>query len=596
MRIITYILAGGCAALATSVALIYSVNETSVATQHVAEAIDLKYKSYLLADEMRQGSDDLTRLARTYVATGDPAYEQQYNDILAIRDGKKPKPEAYHRIYWDFVAAGNAKPRPDGQPVELLGEMRALGFTEAEFDLLNEAKKNSDGLVALEVEAMNYVKGLDKDGKPISADDPLYPIRMLHSRQYHEFKAGIMTPVDKFYQLMESRTQAAVDEAEASRSAAQTLLFASVLATLMTLAGIVGIVYFRVLRSMNGLGDEMTAVASGEIDTSIRALGRKDEIGEMAVSLEAFRQSLIDKRRMEERQQEETAAMNQRLVDERNRIASSFQERVSSIFRELAGSVHDLQSMSGELKQSAQATDTESRSSLAATSEAGSAAQTVASATTELTSSLAEISSRIADVKTRIGSATGMSSEASDNMTRLDQMAESIGTVVGLIQDIAEQTNLLALNATIEAARAGESGKGFAVVASEVKTLASQTARATEDIRNQIEAIQTSTTSSVTSINSINSIMVEIQGFIDDLAYSVQQQEEATGEIAQAAQVSTSNTETLTLSVNKVGEMTQDNSLLADKLQEEAETLNRRAGQLQTAIDSFVSEASGKAA
>ncbi|WP_428697480.1 methyl-accepting chemotaxis protein [Stappia sp.] len=596
MRIITYILAGGCAAIATSAALIYALNETQVATDRVTTAIERKYNSYLLADELRQGSDDLTRLARTYVATGDSAYEQQYNDILAIRDGKKPRPQGYHRIYWDFVAAGDAKPRPDGAAAALLDQMRDLGFTDAEFELLNEAKSNSDGLVALEVEAMNYVKGLDKDGKPIAGNDPLRPIKMLHSSQYHTIKAEIMKPVDRFYQLMEARTQGAVQDAEASRNTAQTTLLASVLATLLTLAGIIAVVYLRVLRSMTRLGDEMTAVAGGEIDTSIRALGRKDEIGDMAVSLESFRQSLIDKRQMEERRSEEAAAMKQRLTEERNRIARSFQERVSSIFKDLTVSVHDLQGMSSSLKQSAQATDTESRSSLAATTEAGSAAQTVASATTELTSSLAEISSRITDVKTRIESATSVSSQASENMNRLDKMADSIGTVIGLIQDIAEQTNLLALNATIEAARAGESGKGFAVVAAEVKTLANQTARATEDIRSQIEAIQTSTSSSVTSINSINGIMLEIQGFIDDLAYSVRQQEEATGEIAQAAQVSTNNTETLTLSVNKVGEMTQDNSHLADQLQEESKTLNERAEQLQTAIDGFVSEAAGKAA
>lgn len=596
MRISTLVFIATGISAAAGAGLVFALQQAHLANVHLEEAIKGKYQSYLLADELRQSSDDLTRLARTYVVTGDAQYEAQYNAILAIRNGEKPTPQDYHRIYWDFVAAGTAKPRPDGETGALLDRMVEAGFTPAELALLDEAKKNSDGLVNLEVEAMNYVKGLDKDGKPIATDDPTKPITMLHSAQYHGFKANIMQPVDKFYQLMEQRTQTAIETAQAEDRTASLILNISIAITLATLFGLVALVFFGMLRSMNRLGKDMTTIASGAIDMQIAALGRKDEIGDMATALESFRQSLIEKRAMESRQAEEAAAVNQRIAAERRSIAMSFNDRVAGIFGDLSGSVKDLQGISGQLKHSASATDEQSRRSLVATSEAGSAAQTVASATTELTSSLSEITSRITHVKTRIGAASSVSSEASTNMERLDKMAESIGTVIGLIQDIAEQTNLLALNATIEAARAGESGKGFAVVAAEVKTLANQTARATDDIRTQIEAIQSSTTSSVSSINSINGILTEMEGFVEDLAFSIAQQEEATGEIARAAQVSTHNTDTLTQSVNQVGAMTQDNSRLADKLQEKAHTLNQRASVLQQAIEAFVSETSVKAA
>lgn len=596
MRISTLVFVAAGISAASGAGLVFALQQSKSANLHLEQAIEGKYQSYLLADELRQSSDDLTRLARTYVVTGDAQYEAQYNAILAIRNGEKPTPQDYHRIYWDFVAAGTAKPRPDGETSALLDQMVEAGFTPAELALLDEAKKNSDGLVNLEVEAMNYVKGLDKDGKPIATDDPTKPIKMLHSAQYHGFKANIMKPVDKFYQLMEQRTQTAIENAQAEDNFANLILNISIAVTLATLMGLVAMIYFGMLRSMNRLGKDMSAIAGGAIDTQISALGRGDEIGDMATALESFRQSLIEKRAMEGRQAEEAAAVNQRIAAERRNIAMSFNERVAGIFGDLSGSVKDLQGISGQLKHSASATDEQSRRSLVATSEAGSAAQTVASATTELTSSLSEITSRITHVKTRIGAASSVSSEASTNMERLDKMAESIGTVIGLIQDIAEQTNLLALNATIEAARAGESGKGFAVVAAEVKTLANQTARATDDIRTQIEAIQSSTTSSVSSINSINGILTEMEGFVEDLAFSIAQQEEATGEIARAAQVSTHNTDTLTQSVNQVGSMTQDNSRLADKLQDEAQTLNQRASVLQKAIEAFVSETSVKAA
>ncbi|MBL8508704.1 MAG: methyl-accepting chemotaxis protein, partial [Chitinimonas sp.] len=137
--------------------ILFTLGRLSAAIDELSQAQANRYQSYLLADTLRQSSDDLTRLARTYVVTGDPAYERQYWDVIAIRNGDKPLPEAYHRIYWDFVAAGEAKPRPDGRPVALLDMMKAAGFSEAEFAKLNEAKANSDGLVKTETIAMNAV-------------------------------------------------------------------------------------------------------------------------------------------------------------------------------------------------------------------------------------------------------------------------------------------------------------------------------------------------------------------------------------------------------------------------------------------------------
>jgi hypothetical protein len=122
-------------------------------------ALDNRYQSYLLADELRQSSEDLTRLARTYVVTGDPSFETQYNLVVAIRNGDLPRPEAYNRVYWSFIGAGEPAPRPSTEAVPLLELMKRAGFTQGEFDLLEEANKRSNGLIALEVEAMNAVKG-----------------------------------------------------------------------------------------------------------------------------------------------------------------------------------------------------------------------------------------------------------------------------------------------------------------------------------------------------------------------------------------------------------------------------------------------------
>ena len=141
--------------------LFWSIHEYSASIEEISKANYQRAYSYLLADELRQSSDDLTRLGRTYVVTGDVSYKQQYLDILAIRNGKKPRPENYHRIYWDFVAAGEVKPRPDTETISLQKLMQNAGFTDVEFEKLKKAQANSDGLVNLEVEAMNLVEGKD---------------------------------------------------------------------------------------------------------------------------------------------------------------------------------------------------------------------------------------------------------------------------------------------------------------------------------------------------------------------------------------------------------------------------------------------------
>ena len=153
-------------------------------------ASQARYHSYLLADELRQSSDDLTRLARTYVVSGDPSYERQYMDILDIRNGKKPRPEHYERIYWDFVAGGVAVPPSSGKAMALQEMMKQAGFTEQEFAKLKQAQANSDGLVKTEVIAMNAVKGLFDDGQGNftrqGEPDMEMARRIMHDTAYHQ--------------------------------------------------------------------------------------------------------------------------------------------------------------------------------------------------------------------------------------------------------------------------------------------------------------------------------------------------------------------------------------------------------------------------
>ena len=201
--------------LALTVGLLITLAISFVVYARTEKAIDrandLRQLSFLLADELRQSSDDLTRMARTYVITGNPIYEKHYRDILAIRDGKKNRPEQYHNIYWDLVLEDGRAPRPDSpQAIPLLDRMRQAGFTEQEFSKLAEAKANSDALTAIEIAAMKMTKaaGTEQVGMRTKA------IAMLHDENYHRLKAGIMKPIDDFYVMMDKRTHDSVHVAE----------------------------------------------------------------------------------------------------------------------------------------------------------------------------------------------------------------------------------------------------------------------------------------------------------------------------------------------------------------------------------------------
>ena len=191
------------------------IKQLGKASDTVAQANESRYASNLLADEMRQSSDDLTRLARTYVVSGDPKWEKQYLEVLAIRDGSKPRPVGYEKIYWDLRAADIDPGKGTGTSISLNELMKRAGFTEAEFGKLKEAGQNSNDLVKTETVAMNLVKGLQADGTTKGEPDLAKAREMMHDGAYHANKAKIMKPVDEFLTLLDSRTKAEIAAAEA---------------------------------------------------------------------------------------------------------------------------------------------------------------------------------------------------------------------------------------------------------------------------------------------------------------------------------------------------------------------------------------------
>jgi signal transduction histidine kinase/DNA-binding response OmpR family regulator len=205
-------------------------------------ANERRYRSYLLADELRQSSDDLTRFAYLYVMTGNPKYEARYWAVAAIRDGALPRPDNYHRIYWNFVDADEAPPAPAGaRNVALLDLMQEEGFSDVEFALLSQAKANSDGLIRLEERAMNAMKGIFQDAHGaytvVAQPDPEFARTLMLSEEYYLEKARIMRPIDDFLAELERRT--AADVAECKSRIQQTLgalIAVSIVSTFCALA------------------------------------------------------------------------------------------------------------------------------------------------------------------------------------------------------------------------------------------------------------------------------------------------------------------------------------------------------------------------
>lgn len=202
-----------------------------VAEKQIDRANESRQQSFLLADELRQSSDDLTRMVRTYAVTGDPIYKQHYQEILDIRDGKKPRPADYENIYWDLVQANNQRPRPLGSAVPLLELMRRAGFTDEEFAKLAEAKANSDALTRPEFTAMKLIES----SNPPTEANRAVAIRMLYDAAYHQAKAGIMRPIGEFNRMANERTLEAVHaaKADATRMRLTFVLFGLLLVFLL---------------------------------------------------------------------------------------------------------------------------------------------------------------------------------------------------------------------------------------------------------------------------------------------------------------------------------------------------------------------------
>ena len=357
----------------------------------------------------------------------------------------------------------------------------------------------------------------------------------------------------------------------------------------LAVAGGIGVFYVqrRLVRRLTAIGEAMRRLSSGETDVAVPAAADNDEIGEMARSLEVFRSGEIERRRLASRQEAEQAAQSARAAGIEHMIGD-FRATVTAVIAAVSDNVSRMETTARTLSSIAAEADNQARAASTSSEQTSSNVRSVAGATEELGASILEISEQASQANGVVERATEIAQNADRLVGQLSSGASRIGDVVKLIRAIAEQTNLLALNATIEAARAGDAGRGFAVVASEVKTLASQTAKATEEISGQIGAIQGSTAQAVEAIRQISGVMGDISRFTSTIAASVEEQSASTQEIGRNVHQAASGARELAGNMATVTEAIEETNKSASQVLGATGALSKEAATLQRAVDDFL--------
>ncbi|WP_413207093.1 methyl-accepting chemotaxis protein [Rhodospirillum sp. A1_3_36] len=397
---------------------------------------------------------------------------------------------------------------------------------------------------------------------------------------------GIMTDfVSEEAGLMKIRKQQNLD----TESTTSSLIIGGIVAALILGGGCGVLIGDSIAKPIEAMTAVMGRLASGDKSAEIPGVDRADEVGKMAAAVVVFKDSMLKTEQMAHKEAEE-ARVHAVRAKQIETLTQDFDVSVSQLLKAVSQSANGMQHTATSMSKIADDTKHRATSVATAAEQASANVETVAAATEELASSIQEISRQVAQSSTVSHRAVDEADQTDRQVQGLAESATRIGEVINLISDIADQTNLLALNATIEAARAGDAGKGFAVVASEVKSLANQTGKATEDISNQITAIQAETEKAVAAIKSIGSTINESNTIASAIASAVEEQQAATQEIARNVEQASSGTRAVTSNILEVTRAAGESDGAAEDVNAAAMEVNEKAGDLRSRIEAFLKE------